>query len=778
MGSVAIFKGKLVKFLAKAGILIPKRLQSDRSLTPDQGETAFNTTTNKLEVYNGTSWQSLSESGTLAHPTSNSTFEYQTWNTLTAPNGPLTGTENTAIGVNAGNSITNGGHNTAIGYNAATAIGNSSFNTAIGSLSMSNLAGSNATSFGNTGIGWGSLFTLTSGIKNVGIGYLSGNSLDSTSSYNTCINTSGAQISTVLKGTVTIGRDYDANIDDSAEAVATANNDFVLGTSLHNYKLPGKVVTPVTLAAQNEIRFADADSSNYVGFKAQTTVTSNEVYELPTVTGTVGQVLGISSIPATGTTRLAWTSASGGTGTLVHPTTNSTFEYGAANVSLGVPTGGTSNTVIGVTAGSSLTTGTTNTLFGYRAGNLLTSQSNNVAIGSEALAESISSGNTAIGQYAGRLLVGGNNVLIGRESGSTLTDSAGSFNNTFVGSLSGWSLTLGSENVALGRNAFSNASSGSFNTFINSTGPSGAISGAVAIGKDTAGTNAAVTANNDFVLGTSLHNYKLPGTIVTDTKISVNSSSNALRITQTGTGNALVVEDSASTDTTPFVITNSGKVLMGSTTLPSLSGDLTIVGSNGLSPSIVLNRNSNDAFSTYLRFDKTRAGAKVENGDRIGNIEFSGDDGFDTLRNVADIDVFVDGSTAAGFPGRIVFSTSPINGLSAIERMRIDSAGVVTFTGSLKFKNALTTTTAASTIASATTIAPTAYITFVSGTTAIATITAPSTMTGGGGQIVLIPTGAWTTNTTGNIALATTAVVNRALTLTYDSTTTKWYPSY
>ena len=47
-----------------------------------------------------------------------------------------------------------------------------------------------------------------------------------------------------------------------------------------------------------------------------------------------------------------------------------------------------------------------------------------------------------------------------------------------------------------------------------------------------------------------------------------------------------------------------------------------------------------------------------------------------------------------------------------------------------------------------------------------------------GGQITLIPTGLWATNTAGNIALATTAVVNRALTLTYDSGTAKWYPSY
>jgi hypothetical protein len=88
------------------------------------------------------------------------------------------------------------------------------------------------------------------------------------------------------------------------------------------------------------------------------------------------------------------------------------------------------------------------------------------------------------------------------------------------------------------------------------------------------------------------------------------------------------------------------------------------------------------------------------------------------------------------------------------------------------------TAAVAPTIASATTIAPTKDITFISGAAAIATITAPSPISAGGGQITLIPTGAFTTTTGGNIALASTAVVNRALIMTYDSGTAKWYPSY
>ena len=51
--------------------------------------------------------------------------------------------------------------------------------------------------------------------------------------------------------------------------------------------------------------------------------------------------------------------------------------------------------------------------------------------------------------------------------------------------------------------------------------------------------------------------------------ITGNTSSNLVRITQTGSGNALLVEDSTNPDTSPFVIDSTGKVGIGLTT-PSL----------------------------------------------------------------------------------------------------------------------------------------------------------------------------------------------------------------
>lgn len=85
-----------------------------------------------------------------------------------------------------------------------------------------------------------------------------------------------------------------------------------------------------------------------------------------------------------------------------------------------------------------------------------------------------------------------------------------------------------------------------------------------------------------------------------------------------------------------------------------------------------------------------------------------------------------------------------------------------------------------SSLASAATIAPTAPVTHVTGTTTVSTITAPSgfAVSGLGGCLRLVPDGLWATNTAGNIAIASTAVVSKMLIMCYDNATSKWYPSY
>ena len=85
---------------------------------------------------------------------------------------------------------------------------------------------------------------------------------------------------------------------------------------------------------------------------------------------------------------------------------------------------------------------------------------------------------------------------------------------------------------------------------------------------------------------------------------------------------------------------------------------------------------------------------------------------------------------------------------------------------------------ATATVASAAgAITPSGPLFTVSGTAAVTGFTFPVGFTGKG-SFTVIPTGAFTWTTAGNIAVAGTAVVNRALTFTWNAATSKWQPSY
>jgi hypothetical protein len=195
-------------------------------------------------------------------------------------------------------------------------------------------------------------------------------------------------------------------------------------------------------------------------------------------------------------------------------------------------------------------------------------------------------------------------------------------------------------------------------------------------GRQTISTNLAVTGN------TTLGGL---ATITTANAVFSGSTANPLvRITQTGTGNAFVVEDSASPDATPFVIDATGRVIVGYT-VPIAIGDATpllqthATGSSG----VTAGRWSNNVFAPYFNFGKSRGAAVgtntiVQSGDTLGNIQFCGDDGTDLITAGALITAAVDGTPGTNdMPGRLVFSTTAAGAASVTERMRIDSAGRV-----------------------------------------------------------------------------------------------------
>lgn len=168
-----------------------------------------------------------------------------------------------------------------------------------------------------------------------------------------------------------------------------------------------------------------------------------------------------------------------------------------------------------------------------------------------------------------------------------------------------------------------------------------------------------------------------PGVVVTGT-----SSDNAVRITQLGAGNALVVEDSTNPDSTPVVIDASGNTVIGHTAATSIGGGTQPLTINGLGASIV--RAAADAVGAVINFCKSRstslgaARAIVVSGDDLGKIQFAADNGANLSVVAASIGAVVDGTPgSADMPGRIVFSTTPDGASSPLERMRITNDGLV-----------------------------------------------------------------------------------------------------
>lgn len=177
-----------------------------------------------------------------------------------------------------------------------------------------------------------------------------------------------------------------------------------------------------------------------------------------------------------------------------------------------------------------------------------------------------------------------------------------------------------------------------------------------------------------------------------NTVISGTDNTNAmLRITQLGTGNALLVEDSANPDSSPVVIDASGFTIVGYTApiaTVSFSGSaitpLFQVQGTGLSSSSagVSNWSGTAASASSFIFSKSNSGTTgtrgaVGNATNLGSINFAGDDGTNFIAS-ASISATVDGTPGTNdMPGRLVFSTTADGASSPTERMRINSLGNV-----------------------------------------------------------------------------------------------------
>jgi hypothetical protein len=222
------------------------------------------------------------------------------------------------------------------------------------------------------------------------------------------------------------------------------------------------------------------------------------------------------------------------------------------------------------------------------------------------------------------------------------------------------------------------------------TDGSGVLSWSTAASGDVYGPASATdnaVARYDGTTGKIIQNSAV--TIADDgaTVIDVNSTSAGLRITQIGTGNALLVEDAANPDATPFVIDNSGNAIQGNTTFNTI-GTLSIGGfqaqqnSSGAVGTSVISYGTAAAAYARAAFARSPSGvigtnAAVAINNALMELVAYGHDGTAFIP-AASIQANVDGTPGTNdMPGRLVFSTTADGASSPTERMRIDAAGNV-----------------------------------------------------------------------------------------------------
>lgn len=194
------------------------------------------------------------------------------------------------------------------------------------------------------------------------------------------------------------------------------------------------------------------------------------------------------------------------------------------------------------------------------------------------------------------------------------------------------------------------------------------------------------SANVDLAItGSELKN--IIGNITTTPMIFTGTNaSDAVRITQTGAGNALVVEDSTNPDATPFVVNNSGVVVTGHTAALSTIRNY-VNATTAITPSIQLHGVTTAAatVSAAAWGSGTTAPAQLvlakskgttvgsytagASGDDLGAVVFNGTDGTQFVTSAV-ILTEIDGTPSANnVPGRMMFQT--MNGAVLSEVMRI-----------------------------------------------------------------------------------------------------------
>jgi hypothetical protein len=189
-----------------------------------------------------------------------------------------------------------------------------------------------------------------------------------------------------------------------------------------------------------------------------------------------------------------------------------------------------------------------------------------------------------------------------------------------------------------------------------------------------------MTGNITFAGGQTFPGVAATGsanTFTANQTITANTSADALKITQTGSGNALYIEDVAS-DATPFVVSSTGVMGIGTTTPDNVtSAGIALVSNSGFYPQLVQRNTTADGNASYVVLEKNRDGAVVQNGDVLGNLVFRGFDGTNYLQG-AFINAVVSATPGTNdMPADLIVGTTPDGASGPSERLRVTQAGNV-----------------------------------------------------------------------------------------------------
>lgn len=175
--------------------------------------------------------------------------------------------------------------------------------------------------------------------------------------------------------------------------------------------------------------------------------------------------------------------------------------------------------------------------------------------------------------------------------------------------------------------------------------------------------------------------------VLSDNVISGSFTTPALKITQTGSGDSFLVQDSTSTDSTPFVIDNAGRVVVGdteyrtfqSTLIPRLQSNATGADATawGISNWATSGSTAGSVLLAKSRGNTVGTHTVVSSGDVVGTLGWAGSDGTAFIP-AASIRAEVDGTPDKNdMPGKLVFATTLDGAAAVTDRWQIDNTGLL-----------------------------------------------------------------------------------------------------